>query len=368
MENICTVRQFRRKAKQVTRCGASTAQPVKKRTARINRNGFLTHAFRPFWAFDSNKARAEKEFFRSLANICAYYDLLIPDVTGLTFPQNIYRSWEITAERINAIDKKLDCIILKDEKHIATLATIRQFDTGATMYYIPVRPLWNWSNKAQQQPIAELVSAIFAYLVQVVKMPFYTEMDSYLGQQYGYIEQMILDETEDCEEDKEYRQVQTDELYTLQNAGLHIYRAITTPELLTRMEEIVSGYAHNEVRDNDWAILAIEFYQLYQNYPERSVFDHIRPDLFYPEIEERISADEYLGFYWSGNDDLVDIVVDMINCSFQEMQVTDEPITVELFDTLTEKKNENFGFETRLFALIKRLCELLNDYDYAECK
>jgi hypothetical protein len=124
MENICAVRPVRGKAKPSARCGRNSAQPFKKRTTRHSGNGFLNHTFKPLWLFDGHTARAETEYFRSLGNICKHYDLQLPDVSELAFPQNIYQSWQVTNERIQAINKKLDCIILKDESHEAVLATI----------------------------------------------------------------------------------------------------------------------------------------------------------------------------------------------------------------------------------------------------
>jgi len=364
MENICTIRQIQRTTRQAARCRADAAQPFKKRTIRNHGNGFLTHSFRPFWAFEGNRVGAEREFFRSLENICTYYDLRIPDVKAFSFPQNIYRAWEITSERITAIDKNLDCIILKDEQHTATLATIRQFNTGHTLYYIPVKPLWKWVRQAKNQDLAEVVIGIFAYLQQVVQVPFFTEPDSYVQQQYSFLDEMLREDMENEKDEDAYRQEQLDEIFTLQNAGQHLYRKISDPQQLIEMEAIVLNYSQIENCHKDWAILAIEFVQLYHNYPERTYFDNIRPDLFHPEIEERIYADQYISFYWSGNDCLQDSIFEMINCDFQEKGVTDEPIAIELFDTLTEKKSDNFGFETRLFALLNRLCELLNKYDH----
>ncbi|MBS1527513.1 MAG: hypothetical protein JST19_17835, partial [Bacteroidetes bacterium] len=347
-----------------------------KRTAGNDRNGFLTHTFQPFWACYVNKERAEKEFFCSLSNICQYYDLNVPDVSNEAYPQNIYKAWQVTAERIQHIDKKMDCIILKDKRHVASIATVRQFSTDMTLYYIPARPLWNYVQTAKMQPLAEVVISIFAYLHQVAKIDWFTEPGSYLGGQYNYVEEMIHEDEYDYEikdddtvdpisdEDKAFRELQLGEIFTLKNAGHHLYRKIGDSETLTRMEEIVLDYSHNETRDNDWAILAIEFVQLYREYPERSFFDNIHPELYYPEIEERVIPDQYISFYWSGRDSLNDTIFDIINCELQEKGVTDEPITVEVFDILENKGTDNFGFETRLLALINRLVDLLNNNDY----
>jgi hypothetical protein len=376
VEQLCTIRRVRRQAKSFTRCCTSKAKPIAKRTNGNDRNGFLTHTFQPFWACYVNKERAEKEFFCSLSNICQYYDLQVPDVSNETYPQNIYHAWQVTAERIQHIDKKMDCIILRDKQHVASIATVRQFSTDMTLYYIPARPLWNLVQSAKMQSLADVVISLFAYLHQVVKIEWFSESDTYLGGQYNYVEEMIHEDEYDYEineddsinpikdEDKAFRELQLGELYTLKNAGQHLYRKISNSDTLNRMEETVMNYSHDEQRDNDWAILAIEFVQLYREYPERSFFDNIHPELFYPEIEERVHPDQYISFYWSGRDCLNDTVFDIINCELQEKGVTDEPITLEVFDTLEKKGTDNFGFETRLLALIDRLIELLNKYDY----
>lgn len=364
MESICTVRPVRSKTKQAARFRRNSAQPFKKRTTRVGGHGFLNHTFKSFWLFDGNTARAETEFFRSLTNICHYYDLQIPDVSGFSFPQNIYQSWQITNERIKAINKKLDCIILKDELHEAVLATINQFDTGRTLYYIPVKPLWKWVNDAQQQPVAEVVTAIFAYLYQVVQIPMYSDHNTFLADQYRYVEDMINEEMyEDDAEETAYKEEQLDKLSMLQNSGIKLGRLMAEKFRLEQMEDTVLNYANAEVRDNDLAILAIEFVQLYKAYPNRSIFDAIRPDLYYPEVNERIKADEYISFYWSGNDTVIETVMSMIDCSFQEMGITDEPIDVLLFDNPVTATQENFGFESRFFPLLDRLCTFLNQYD-----
>lgn len=377
METLRRVGRIRRKAKPIAGRCASQEKPITKRTTGNHRNAFLNHSFQPFWASYGNRERAEKEFFCSLSNICQYYDLKAPDVSGEPFPQNIYKAWAITSERIQHIDKKMDCIILKDENHIATIATVSQFDTNMTLYYIPVRPLWNWVQSAKQQDLAEVVIGVFAYLHQVVKIDWLTEQGGYLNGQYSYVEEMIHEDEYDYEireddtigteadEDKAFREVQLAEIYTLTNAGHHLHRKINHSETLKQIEDIIMQYAHNEQRDNDWAILAIEFVELYRQYPERSFFDHIHPDLYYPEIEERICADQYISFYWSGNDCLYDTVSDIIDCEFQEKGVTDEPITVEIFDSLEHKGTDNFGFEARLLALINQLVDLLNKNDYS---
>ncbi|OCX54225.1 hypothetical protein BEL04_08175 [Mucilaginibacter sp. PPCGB 2223] len=310
----------------------------------------------------------EREFFCSLSQICAYYEMTMPDVNGLVYPQNVFRAWEQIAHQVKQVDKKMDCVIMTDKKHQATLATVKQMDTGMTLYYIPVRPLWNWAQQAEHQAIAEMLTAIFAYLHQIVKIPFYTENDSYLYAQYETLGQWLDegDYDEDNEEEKEWQEIQSDALYVAQNSGLHIYRLIIQPEYVSNFRQTIADFEVSNTCDLEWLGLANEFYELSQDHPNRSIFDNIRPDLYYPEEEERIDAEQYISFYWSGTDCLSDTLDDMINTNFQEISIMDEPLAVQVFDGLTPITNETFDFETKLFELLNKLSSLLNKYDYEE--
>ncbi len=363
METTTAIRHVNRPIKPSARCQRGTAQPAKKRACGINRNGFLTHQFKPFWAYNDNKDRAEREFLYSLSNLCKQYNLQIPECINGTFPQNIYCTFQVVKELLKKKDEKLNCIIAKDEKHIATLATVEQYDTNMTLYYIPVRPLWYWVQSSQGQRIAELLLGVFAYLHQVVAIPFFAEPNSYLASQYEYIEQMV-----DEEEDDEpcHKEQLLDELYTLQNAGLKLYTQISNPHWLEQFENTVLNFHHAESWELDWELVAIDFLQLYRRYPNRSIFDKIHAGLLYPADEDRISADQYISFYWSGDDCLSDSLFDMINCHFQETGYIDEPAQVQLFDSLPETPTPDFDFENRLFDLINKLSKLLSDFDYEE--
>jgi hypothetical protein len=52
--------------------------------------------------------------------------------------------------------------------------------------------------------------------------------------------------------------------------------------------------------------------------------------------------------------------------SFQEIPVMDEPTAIYFFDQQPEPRPKEFDFENRLFDLIGRLRDLLNDYRHEE--
>jgi hypothetical protein len=367
MENTSTIRGTGGSTRPLARCKRSQPQSVKKRTNRADRNGFLNHSFLPVWSYVGNRERLVREFNNSLTNLCGYYGLAMPCV-NLPFPQNIYQLWRIVSAGINDVHKTYHCMIVADKGKRAVLAMVKTFQLKG-LYYIPVRAYWRWVKCAEQQRIAELLTVIFAYLHQVVEIPFYAENGSFMDSQYDALEQWLSeaeDEGQDDAEEKEWREHRENTIYELRQAGNHILRTIQNPENLQRMEQVVTGYHHRDSRELEWELLGIEFLQLYLQYPKRALPHCIYTDLVYPDEEERINCYQYTGFHWSNRDCFADEIDDMINCSFQEISVMDEPVTVQLFDKMPPKETNDFDFETRLFALMERLRDLLDDYDHEE--
>ncbi|AYL94384.1 hypothetical protein [Mucilaginibacter celer] len=328
----------------------------------------MNHRFRPFWSFSGNRERIAGEYFGSLANLCNYYQIPLP-VTGLPFPQNIYATWQEVEKQVSAKDSDHHCIILEDKGKKAVLSVVKTLGLNHCLFYIPVRPYWLWAQCAEQRRITELVTVIFAYLHQVVGIPFYAENGSFMDYQYETLEQWISeveDEGMNDEEDKEWRRRQEDTLYELRRAGGHIMPVIKNPDWLLKMEQVVTGYHHRDSHEKEWELLAIGFLQLYQQYPKRSLPGSVHPDLVYPDEEERIRVEEYTGFYWSDDDCFEHELMEMINCSFQETPVMDEPAAIYYFDQMPETERTDFDFENRLFDLIERLRDLLNAYDHEE--
>lgn len=368
MENTTIIRRTGRTVKPPARCRRSQAQPVKERTRRLNGNGFLTHLFLPFWAFRGNREKIAREYFNSLANLCSYYGFAIPQ-NDLPFPQNIYRSWQEIEKQVSAKDRNDHCLILQHKSKKAVLSVVKTLDLSLCLFYIPVRAYWNWMQDPGQKRITDLVTVIFAYLHQVVDIPFYGESGSFLSYQYETLEHWVSDTEEECqsnEEEKAWRKRQEDTLYEMKRAGGHIMPIIKSPDWLAKMESVILAYHHRDNHELEWELLAIEFLQLYRQYPKLSLADCIDPELVYPDEEERITIYEYTSFYWSDKDCFQYELIDMINCSFQERPVMDEPTAVYFFDTMPDPERKDFDFENRLLGLVERLRDLLNAYDHEE--
>jgi hypothetical protein len=365
METASAIQKFHPKARPTAGRRRSSAQPPKERTAGHRTNGFLKTRFLPFWGIKArNYRQVEAEFFRSLANLCNIYEIPEPDVSVIDFPQNVTTAYMLVKESLKLKDKSADCIIIKDGSHSATLAVLKTYDTGHCLYYIPVRPLWNLVQTAQQQPLAEMLLSVYAYLYQIAKLPYYTENDSYLFGEYDMLQQWIDEADDEDEEEQQYRDEQTEVMDTLNHAGNRLVTLIRNNNYLIKWEANIKAYRQTEDWDLETECLADQFLTLFNEYPNRTLFDNIHDELVEPEETERIRMEQYVSFYWSSNDCFYDMLFDTVNNEFGECGIMDEPTSVQLFDTPQTSIINDLDFEKRLFELIDKLCGILNKYDH----
>ncbi|MBW7892922.1 MAG: hypothetical protein H3C48_18230, partial [Chitinophagaceae bacterium] len=90
-----------------------------------------------------NYRQVERAFFDSLKNLAALYEFALPDVAGHPFPLNIAHAYRYAREKVQAMRKDLQLIISHGPKSPATLTTFATYDIGLTLYYVPVRPLYD---------------------------------------------------------------------------------------------------------------------------------------------------------------------------------------------------------------------------------
>jgi hypothetical protein len=340
----------------------STAKPAKKRTAGTHRNGFLNHSFNPFWGVSFSDWRsAEREFFVSLENLCNLYGWTKPDASGLSFPANISDAYnKVKVQQKPEFD--LEIRICQDEEHNCCLATVKTFNTDYHLYYIPVRPLWKMRGVIAAQLPYNLLMAVFRYLYQVAGVPFFTEPGT-IDSNYDTIKNR-LDEEQD-EEEELFRTRQKMELKALELAGNALLPEIAKSFNLIELDTNLALYQRSADVDSCLVEVVYEIIKLIKDYPKRA----IKETMYYEDEDEdnqTIYWEQYISFYWSGEDCLTETLYQMVNDELQEMGYQEEPVNNQWFDTPQEKPCHVFDYEPRLLSLIDRLAEILNDYDHEE--
>jgi hypothetical protein len=276
-----------------------TNQSKSKRPAGLSRNGFLTHRFDAFAGFSVNNwKQAEIEFFNSVTNVCRLYCLQEPDVRGLIFPQNVQNAYREINEFFDTRND-LNLKIMQDCEHDACLATLKTYDTGYRLYYIPVKPLYLLGSVEEQKPLAKLLITVYQYLYQVIGVNYYRE-PGYLNFTYETIENWI-DEDEDGE-DEDYRKYQRSEFEQMKIAGDGLLPILKKTFHIEMTELMLKEYRDCIDWYFDADVLVQEFVKLAKDYPGRSIKQSIPYNVYETGENDLICLEHYLSFYWSSLD------------------------------------------------------------------
>lgn len=330
----------------------------KKRSRRSCGARFIDGGFLPIVSSEHGSiAVIGRQFYRSLHLLCEHYQLtsILPiredaaELTGLL-------------ERVSAIlekEHRVDTMVIAEENGRICLATAEVLDTGRTLYYLPVRPMWQLSRNPDQAELGELVLAIYAWFFHQHNLPGFSR-PGYVDSQYHVMENWA-EEIEDEEERKE----QFEALALISARQTEVFRLIETPFHISRLQNAIHAYRSSKEPKRQMLDIAEEVLRLHESYPDRSLLTDIRIDLRYPLEEYRIYPDQYISFYWSGCDQFTDMLIEMVSTDLQEHGIIDEPAHYKLFNgkPVTEA---GFDFEKRMLSLICDLHEFLDLYDYEE--
>lgn len=363
MLSSSTYRSVRKRVRPGSRQRRSKEKQSQECTAPICANGFLKQPFLPVTdsVLPSIKQvlAIEKDFFNSLDNLSHLYGFEPMDTRGYVFPHNIYTAHAHAETIIKQYDKGLHLLIVNDEKHIATLTTVKEADTGGILYYIPVEPLLFLLRQKTRKQTKELMLSVYAYLYQVVKMPF-CDSSSFMGYQYEMLQEWIEQEPEAWDE-AEYKEKLAD-IKALFRYSNHIKKHISKPRHLEQFSARIKRFTPASLAEKILLEVAVKLCGLWAAYPARSFFDSITDNFLQPDIEERMQANQYFSFYWSNNGWLYEDVMENINVSLQEMQVAEEPIALQYFETPQSEVKHDLNFQTTLLEIICELAEVLNDF------
>ncbi|WEA00700.1 hypothetical protein [Mucilaginibacter sp. SJ] len=258
-------------------------------------------------------------------------------------------------------DKGINCRIMQDDTRPATLATAKRFDTGYTIYYIPVNAIARIMATPDLKPLSDLLCLICAYLYQVVKIDYYRDY-CYVQSTYSTIEDWINEDDEG--EGEEYRDEQLRKLELIKSFGDMFLAIIKKPFSAKNFRKVMVAYGQSFCYDTYFANVAGEIEKLVIDYPKRSIYDSIPKGYYAFDESGNIHIEQYLSFYWSANDRFREVFFDMVNNDLNESGEQIEPLALQWFDTPQQQEQHHFDYEPRLFALIAELIDFLTDYDY----
>lgn len=361
MQTIQAVRGIHRKHKPIARCRGDKEKQTQFRSARTITDGFLKQQFLPLYEQGENvpnPIQTQKGFFDSLAILTRLYGFERVEVTNKSYPYNILLTHEHIQKQFRKSHQNIELKILQDDDGRVKLATNHTYNTGNTLYYIPVLPLYRLLQNKKQKQTAELLLSVFAYLYHIVGIPYYRENNSYLFYNYECMEEWLIDDLENNEAEEDNRIIS--EFNEAVYYGDVMLRKIFNPYHLNSFQNRVDTYKLNTPFEKECLAVAQKALELLREYPSETIFSNTS-NCEFDSDEGVIKAEQYISFVADNDGLLYENIVRIVNDEFNECSEIEEPTVLQIYDTENDLSNNVLDFEYRLFPLINDLCTLLNN-------
>ena len=249
-------------------------------------------------------------------------------------------------------------IRLIEEKGKTYFTSEERYSTGATLYYIPIVPLYQLSKNPKRKKVAQLLQSVCSYLYHITKIPYYRKQDSYLLWMYEMVTDWITSDDEN-----EETPIYLSEIKQAEQIGDFMEQKIYNHHNLIRFKEYLKNFKAKDSFDNDCFMLARKIFSLYQQYPSATIYQNLQSIIDTEEYESDtiVSIDKYVSFCSEAKGLLFQTLFETVNSELQECTTTQEPMVIKKFDG-RNITNNNLDFENRLFPLIEELIYILNNF------
>lgn len=360
MQTIPTVRRLGRKHQPPARCAGNQKQQTNLSTFGTFADGFLRFQILPLFEQGTelpNSETTEKDFFDSLSILTEIYGLELLEVVDKPYPYTIVLAHEYAQRQLKKSAQDIELTIVQDEDGTVKFATTHYYNTSATLYYIPVLPLYRLLQNKKQKQTAELLLSVFGYLYHSVGIPYYRENHTYLFYHYQCMEEWLIDDLENYDSDDANH-----ELTAFNQASYYgdvMLRKIYNPYQLNVFKQRIDNYKPMSSFDRDCLKVAQKAFTLLTDYPDASIFRNTLNQEF-DEDDGIIRADQYVSFIADNDGILYDNIARVVNDEFNECSEIEEPTVQQIYDSQNCPSKEVLDFEYQIFSLINELCSLLN--------
>jgi len=303
-------------------------------------------------------AKKEKDFYQSLSHLANHYNLKPMATRSFGYPYNMALAlWDIQKQLREHWENCEDVRLIQDNKKIY-LACTERYNTGGSLYYIPVMPLYRMLKEPQRKNTALLLLSVFSYLYHLAGIPYYRAENSYLYWQYEMLQDWLIED-----EDEEGKKDCIAEFTQAEQIGDYMEQEIFNHSNLDLFKIRLDSFEIKDTFDIDCQRLAYEAFAIYEKYPEKNIFQNAQPNGEAEDYDRDsiISMDRYISFCADDHGWLSETLEQTVNNELQEYSQIKEPIITKSFDG-KELPLANLNFENRLLPLLDDLCYLLYHY------
>lgn len=276
------------------------------------------------------------------------------------FPYNIALSMWDMETKVKRTNINWDGFKLVQDSKKTFLTSEERYDTGTTLYYIPIVPLFKMLKDPKRKTTAQLLLSVCSYLYHIADIPYYRQENSYLYWMYEMHKDWV-EQDDETEETEAYKR----EFLLAEYIGDSIEQRLFNSNNLKFFEQRLSQFKSRDALDRECWNVACNAFVLYTEYPTASVFRNApmcEEDPYSGDYEnETIGMEKYISFIADTKGWLYESLSDSINNEFNEYGAMDEPTISKSFDK-GKITQANLDFENRLFELLNDLCTLLCNY------
>jgi hypothetical protein len=304
-------------------------------------------------------AKMQDDFYASLDSLAEHYHIVPMPTHHLDQPYSMALAlWDVEEKLKKSVGNFSELRLLQDS-HRTYLLSEEKFNTGTTLYYIPIEPIYQMLREPKHKQNAHLLLSVCSYLYHSADVPYFRQQGSYLYWLYE-MHREWTEQDEDREENERYVR----EFDKAEYIGDCMGQKIFSPMNLTFFEKRLNDFKCCDAFDKECFLIAKKAFALFIDYPNESIFrnapTHDEEGDENTE-NESIGMEKYISFISDTKGWLYDSIEESINNEFNEYGAMDEPTILKPFDG-NELTNNSLDFESRLFALLDDMCALLYNY------
>ncbi|WP_234734774.1 hypothetical protein [Tellurirhabdus bombi] len=357
---------------QVSRRRRCAETEITQRSNRSTNDAFLNYQFQPICVSDqkefADQQSREESFFTSLSHLASLYKWPIDNIISKApYPLNIAFSFDLAQWHLSQINPDLTLVIIQDDNHPATLATVQTTDLGSnTLYYIPIKPYWKLVRSKKHRSQIALIESVLAYLCHIVEIPYFTKKngDGYLAYQYEMLRDFV--DFGDEDEDDSFNKYITQLAEQVDYAATYCHKRFNHAFALLDFANRVKNFTSRKGSDSVLIRIATKFLALYEQYPRKSIMETdglaLNPD------EIGFTCFHYsasLSFFWTDDDETYEQISQSLDADFSEGQF-EQLKSVQLFDQPQESVTHSLDFEQKLLGLLEDFIQYLYELNENE--
>lgn len=329
-------------------------------------NGFLKTSFLPRLKETqtvqacTETVKTESDFYQSLSKLAEHYKIEPMQTSQFQYPYNMALAiWDMEEKLKKSVLNWQEIRLVQDSKKTYFISE-EKYNTGTTLYYIPIEPLYQMLHDHKRKRNAQLLISVCSYLYHIADIPYFRQESSYLYWMYEMHKEWV--EQDDETEENEVYKLEFDKAEFI---GDCIEQKIFNPMSLQVFGQRLNTFKRSDAFDHECWLTASNAFALFTEYPKASIYRNAPMPEQGPHNDdddnETIGMEKYISFISHTKGWLYENLAESINNEFNEYVAMQEPTICKRFDKKVVTKN-TLDFENGLFALLDDMCSLLYNY------